>query len=371
MEIQVLQINWKFLVWLIGFIASIFAGVKSFIKNPDILSFLSALLTPISKYMDNSPGSGKGSKKKIAIIFKSPGGYCKRMERAIRECLKPHKAVDYEFKVPEKFESVSEQHAYIRQLIDSKPDGVILTPPKGADELVPDIIKLLNRGLPVVILDDEFDIREFLKRGSLESHLPIFVRCDQEKGGELAAEAILQAIDPGDTIAVISGPKESRTSKLRKHAFVDHISRHVPKPIIPIVETDWSELQGERAMKEILKINPPVKAVFVCSNRLTIGALQATEAIESEIPIIVSYDGIDSIRNFIMEGKVYASVDINIEEQAMLAVDELVRIVTSRKRLKSRQLKDLIVQPTLLKKETIFDKTNPSGSLFKRLLPKA
>jgi DNA-binding LacI/PurR family transcriptional regulator len=111
-----------------------------------------------------------------------------------------------------------------------------------------------------------------------------------DRGGARQATAYL--VDQGRRkIGMITGPLDTPGGTLRMEGFTSVLGRKVTKRMV--VHGDYTQAGGERAMCALLESFPAVDAVFVASDLMAAGALQALRAAGRSVPDDVAVAGFD------------------------------------------------------------------------------
>ncbi len=169
-----------------------------------------------------------------------------------------------------------EQYALARHV-----DGVMLASMHGSDPL-PDA--LARQGIPVVAME----------RPLGRATVPI-VGVDSIAG---AAAAVRHLLDRGRTrIATIAGPQDMPAGIDRLAGYRRELDRARLRPVV--AEGDFTRASGEAAMSRLLTEDPGLDAVFVASDLMAHGALQALRAAGRRVPddvAVVGFDDIDLAR---------------------------------------------------------------------------
>lgn len=224
-------------------------------------------------------------------------------------------------------------------------DGIIFIPDqpdRHFDELVGFHEK---RGdVPLVLVDVYFDTTSCDARTL--ARLPSFVGGDENAGGRLAAELIVEAVgmpQPDAPVVLIinggSAPWEQQRAKSFREAL------RASWPDVTFLETpsiNYSRTEAfERALPLVRNRSDAEKrisldAIFACNDDMAIGARTALSRLRREgynfvrPPQIIGYDGISEILEYIHTDDPYiaGTVDVRIEAQAkeaMLLMHKLVR----------------------------------------------
>jgi DNA-binding LacI/PurR family transcriptional regulator len=111
-----------------------------------------------------------------------------------------------------------------------------------------------------------------------------------DRGGARQATAYL--VEQGrKKIGMITGPLDTPGGSLRMEGFTSVLGRKVTKRMV--VHGDYTQAGGERAMHELLQNFPALDAVFVASDLMAAGALQALHAAGRSVPGDVAVAGFD------------------------------------------------------------------------------
>lgn len=196
---------------------------------------------------------------------------------------------------------------YVRQ---GHVDGVILMSLHG-DDLLPDI--LAGSHVPVV-----------LSGRPLDGRAVSFVDADNVGGGSTATGHLLGL---GRTrIATITGPLDMVAGQDRYAGYRDALAGD-GRPVDPalVAEGDFSEAGGLRAMTALLERAPDLDAVFVASDPMAVGALQALRAAGRRVPEDVAVVGFDDAALAQSTDPPLTTIAQPLEDMTGLMVDVLLR----------------------------------------------
>lgn len=173
-----------------------------------------------------------------------------------------------------------ESSGYEKLIQENHVDGIILSGPLKDDT---EIIRLNREGIPVVLM------------GQLpQSGIP-FVDIDASKGAQIAVDHLLNL---GHTrIALITNAPLTYTSAQQRH---DGYKIALSKAGIPydgalICEGNYTPDSGFNAMQTLLQNPDRPTAIFVASDVVTLGAMQAIKQAGLKIPHDIAVVGFDDI----------------------------------------------------------------------------
>ena len=116
-----------------------------------------------------------------------------------------------------------------------------------------------------------------------------YVAADERGGARTMVEYLRQA---GRTrIATITGPLDTSGGRGRLEGYRDVIGGSFDESLVD--EGDYSQNSGERAMTKLLERRPDLDAVFVASDVMAIGALNALRRAGRRVPEDVAIGGFD------------------------------------------------------------------------------
>jgi LacI family transcriptional regulator len=176
-------------------------------------------------------------------------------------------------------EDPEKEAGYLQLAIAENVAGVILTPSGPSTDLA----HLFEAGIVVVLADRK-----------LPGHQADTVVTDNVAGAMRAVEHLLES--GYHRVACIAGPLAATTGSERLLGYrmtLEHAGAAVDESLVRLA--DFREHGGYRAMQELLQLETPPDAVFVCNNRMTAGALQAIDEAKLTIPeqmAVVGYDAI-------------------------------------------------------------------------------
>jgi LacI family transcriptional regulator len=164
-------------------------------------------------------------------------------------------------------EDTDKERRYLEVALGEQMAGVIVA---AASRDETDLGPLIARGMPVVAVD----------RRPHDAEVDA-VQVDNQHGGEVATRHLLQA--GYRRIACITGPEGASTSEDRLagyRAALNAARQDVVRADEAYVRhADFRVEGGRAAMRELLDLPEPPDAVFVANNLMTIGVLDALEAV--------------------------------------------------------------------------------------------
>ncbi len=155
-------------------------------------------------------------------------------------------------------------------------DGVLLISPHEGDPLVRE---LLDQGVPLVSSGTPLGFED-------RAH---YVTIDEAEGGALAARRFRTL--GRRTVAMIAGPPDTPGGRFRREGFVGEMGDGLRPELI--VEGDFGLHSGEDAMRELLRREPAVDAVFAASDAMAVGAITVLREAGRRVPedvVVIGFD---------------------------------------------------------------------------------
>lgn len=170
---------------------------------------------------------------------------------------------------------------HIRLLETNRIDGLILTEPEQDDARIGD---LLAWGIPFVFL------------GQTACPDAIWVDGDNVGGARLALNHLISL--GHRRIGCITGPMNLVSGGNRLAGYITALAAAgIPFQPELVVESDFTEPGGRRAVARLLDLTPPPTAIFACNDLMAIGALNGARERGISIPGDLALVGFDGIRS--------------------------------------------------------------------------
>lgn len=202
---------------------------------------------------------------------------------------------------PEK--DLARQHAQVKEFIVKKVAAIVLSP-CDAKGIVPAIAEANAAGIPVFTVDIP----------CLEPGVEIVsqVCTDNEGGGRMAAEAMIEGLQGrGGKVAILHA-KKFESCRLRVKGFREVLDKHNASSEAKIVVVDEYDSNGAKdigykAASDALQATPALVGIFAINDPAALGAYTAIEeAGKVGQVVLVGFDGQPEGKQAIKEGKIYA-----------------------------------------------------------------
>ncbi|AKO90958.1 D-ribose ABC transporter substrate-binding protein [Priestia filamentosa] len=175
-----------------------------------------------------------------------------------------------------------------------------------------------NIGIPVVTLDRSAD------KGKVET----LVASDNVKGGEMAADYIVEKLGEGAKVAELEGTPGASATRERGKGF--HNIADQKLDVAAKQSADFDRTKGLNVMENLLQGNSDIKAVFAHNDEMALGAIQAINSSGRDV-LVVGFDGNEDAVNAVKEGKLAATVAQQPELIGELAVKAASDVLKGKK----------------------------------------
>lgn len=246
----------------------------------------------------------------------------------------------------------------IQNLINDRPD-VLLIDPHTEDAEASQVVAARKACIPVMIVDRDVN-EQFASPGR---DFATFIGSDFKKQGELAADALIEALGGPSTSATIvelDGTTGSSPAILRGGGFNGEMAAKAPNIKIVAEQTaNFDRATGQQVMATLIQQYPNIKGVFAHNDEMAIGAITALKSAgkhPGQDIKVVSIDGTKDATNLILSGEEYAVVQSNPRLGA-LVFDTLDKFI------KGEDLPAWVVQP-----DKVFKKADGTAQAY---LPEA
>jgi len=226
------------------------------------------------------------------------------------------------------------QHKYLETLISKQVDGIVFISVKN-DPI--DHQKLLDSDIPMVVVDrDEADLKTDI------------VLVDNFKGGYIATNHLI-SLGHKD-IACITGPSDTSPSADRVYGYKKALNELGIEPKEDYIRVgNFGFESGEILMEELLELDNPPTAVFVCNDMMAIGAIRTVKNFGLNVPDDISIIGFDNIPISEAISPMLTTISQPIEVIAATAMKSLFSRIKNDDK---QNYKRVVLEPELLIRES-------------------
>jgi ribose transport system substrate-binding protein len=231
--------------------------------------------------------------------------------------LKEAKALGMEVKVVDAQNDTAKQSNDVEDLIQQGVDVLLINPTDSA--AISSAVQSANAmGIPVITLDRSAD----------KGDVVTLVASDNIKGGEMAAEYMIDKLGKDAVVAELEGVPGASATRERGEGF--HNIADTSLQIIAKQSADFDRTKGLTVMENIIQSNPDIEAVFAHNDEMALGAIEAINSSGKDI-MVIGFDGNDDALSAIKAGKLEATVAQQPDLIGKLAVDAGNDVLSGKK----------------------------------------
>lgn len=198
------------------------------------------------------------------------------------------------------------QRELINEALDRRADAILLSPDDSV-ELAPDIEKIHDCGIPVVLIDTAANTESYAKCYMTDNLL----------AGQKAAEEMIKQLkmsghlsDNEVKVGIMVGSANSQTINERLAGFYQYWTDNAPRKwtIIPDIKNCNGKIDlGRELTEDFLKENPDVSGLFTTNNGPTRAVCSVVRDKERKDLVLVGFDYSDEIKELIASPEYHVS----------------------------------------------------------------
>ncbi|WP_157796214.1 sugar ABC transporter substrate-binding protein [Bacillus xiapuensis] len=263
---------------------------------------------------ENNAGSGQ---PRIAVVLKGMDQeYFKLEEKGAEQAFKDLDVEGAVLAAPTQTES-EKLINILEDLLSQKPDALVFMP--STEAAVPLLERYQQDNIPVVLIDTNLDW----------DGKTAYIGTDNYTAGQEAGKFLASRLSKGDKVAVLEGVSGTEVSEERTRGVKDLLKAEGIK-VAASQAADFDRVKAVTVMENILTANPDIKGVFAANDAMALGALQAADFRNTELPII-GIDGTTDALSSIAEGGVTATVEQRPYDMAYKGVENALKAIKGEK----------------------------------------
>lgn len=218
-----------------------------------------------------------------------------------------------EVKIVDAQNDPAKQSNDVTDLIESKVDVLIINPVDSA-AISNSVIAANEAKIPVITIDRSAD------KGEIVTH----IASNNVKGGEMAAEYIVQKLGEQAAVAELEGIPGASATRERGEGF--HKVADQKLKVLAKQSADFDRTKGLTVAENILQANPDVKAIFAQNDEMALGAIGAAKSASKDI-LVIGFDGTEDGIKAIQDGDMAATIAQQPDKMGEVAVEIAQKIV--------------------------------------------
>jgi ribose transport system substrate-binding protein len=205
----------------------------------------------------------------------------------------------------------------VEDLLQQGVDALLINPTDSA--AISTAVQSANSlGVPVVTLD----------RSTEKGDVASFVASDNVKGGQMAADYIVEQVGLGAKVAELEGVPGASATRERGEGFHNIADKKLD--VTAKQTANFDRTKGLNVMENLLQGNPDIKAVFAHNDEMALGAIEAINSSGRDV-LVVGFDGNEDAVKAVEAGKLGATVAQQPELIGKLAVGAASDVLAGKK----------------------------------------
>ena len=230
--------------------------------------------------------------------------------------------VTLEHVAPTKPDNIEEQTRLVEDWIVKKPTGFVFVP-VDFKALVPSVQKAVDAKIPVAIYSNNMaDVK-----GAVT-----YVGSDDEIIGYEVSKYTFNKIGGKGKIVFIGGVPAAITAQQRQKGFERALKEFPGIELVASQPGQYRRLPAQQVFENIMQRLPVIDAVVAANDDMAVGIVEALIAGGRGAKTVVSgVDVISDAASLIRDGKMFASADYSLHDQAYLATHALAKHLKGEK----------------------------------------
>lgn len=200
----------------------------------------------------------------------------------------------------------------ISDLIQQHVDVLIVNPVDSA-AVGNSVISANEAKIPVITVDRSSD------SGDVATH----IASNNIKGGEMAADFLVQKLGEGAEVAELEGIPGASATRERGEGF--HNIADNKLKVLAKQSADFDRSKGLTVAENMIQANAGIKAIFAHNDEMALGAISAAKSANKNI-MIVGFDGTEDGMKAVEDGDLVATIAQQPDKMGEIGVDAAVKL---------------------------------------------
>ncbi|MEP6506226.1 MAG: ABC transporter substrate-binding protein, partial [Betaproteobacteria bacterium] len=262
--------------------------------------------------------------KEIAVIVKTANSdFWQNVRKGATQSASELKGYTSSFQGAASDTDLAGQVALVENAVNRKVAAIVLAP-SDPEALIPAIKKAWEAHIPVILIDSA-------AADSGKAYYQSFLATDNNKAGELCAQALIDKIGTTGKIAIMSYTAGSGSEIGRVGGFRKYIEAHSK---LQIVGPFYSNSQMGTALNQttdVLAANPDLKGIFGANEPTAIGMGRAlVQSGKAGKVVAIGFDGNGDLQGFVKDGTINAIAVQSAYQMGALGVKTAVDVLNKK-----------------------------------------
>ena len=283
------------------------------------------LASALATTLGVAAGTAAAADKEIAVIVKTANSdLWQNVKKGANDGVAGAKGYTATFQGAASDTDLAGQVALVENAVNRKVAGIVLAP-SDPDALIPAIKKAWEAKIPVILIDSAAS-------DAGKSYYQSFLATDNNKAGELCAQALIAKVGTTGKIAIMSYTAGSGSEIGRVGGFRKYIETHSK---LQIVGPFYSNSQMGTALNQttdVLAANADLKGIFGANEPTAIGMGRAlVQSGKAGKVTAIGFDGNSDLQGFIKDGTLEAIAVQSAYQMGSLGVKTAIEVAQGKK----------------------------------------
>ncbi|WP_252231038.1 ribose ABC transporter substrate-binding protein RbsB [Clostridium sp. ZBS15] len=282
-------------------------------RSLKLLSLTMAGALMVGSFIGCSPQ--KSNDKKLGMVLSTLNNpfFVSMKEGAEKKA----KEMGYELVVLDSQNDSTKERSNVEDLVQQGVTALMINPTDS--DAVKNSIQVANDSkIPVITLDRESN------GGEVVCH----ISSDNVKGGNMAAEYMLETLKDKETIKVVElqGVPGASATRDRGKGFNDGIAGKNNVKVVASQSAEFDRQKGLSVMENIIQATPDFDVVFAHNDEMALGAVKALKAANKNV-MVIGFDGNVDAETAVKAGEMTATIAQQPSLMGELAVEQAGKIL--------------------------------------------
>lgn len=227
---------------------------------------------------------------------------------------KKAKELGYEVVVLDSQNDATKERSNVEDLVQQG-IAVLIINPTDSDAVANSITVANDNKIKVITVD------RIANGGEVVCH----VASDNIKGGEMAAEFILEKLNGKGNLVELQGIPGASATRDRGKGFHNIVDKKDGVKVVSSQAADFDRQKGLTVTENIIQATPTFDAIFAHNDEMALGAIKAIKTANKNV-IIVGFDGNDDAKAAVASGELAATIAQKPDLMGAVAVENAVKV---------------------------------------------
>ncbi|MBU3143576.1 ribose ABC transporter substrate-binding protein RbsB [Clostridium sp. CF012] len=227
---------------------------------------------------------------------------------------KKAKELGYEVVVLDSQNDAAKERSNVEDLIQQGIVALIINP-TDSDAVVNSITVANDNKIKVITVDRKAN------GGEVVCH----VASDNIKGGEMAAEFILEKLKGKGNLVELQGIPGASATRDRGKGFHNIVDKKDGVKVVASQAADFDRQKGLTVTENIIQATPKFDGIFAHNDEMALGAIKAIKTANKNV-IIVGFDGNDEAKAAVASGDLAATIAQKPDLMGSVAIENAIKV---------------------------------------------